>query len=491
MHTKLLHIQKALKAERRVAIQLSRADSLADALRKVLSSSLQIDEVDCGGVYMVDLRTGALRLVVHRGLPGFFIKKTNFYHAVTAQARKVRGRKPIYIDRNDIVKYGLQSIRQRAGLKALASIPIVYRRQVVAALNVGSRSTERFSSSSRLAIEALAAQVGGYLARWRSEEALRQSEALYRAVVEGQTEMICRFRPGGILTFANESYARFFGKTRAQLVGTSFLKLIPTSERSRIEKSLAGLTPRKRTVTYEHRVLDRQGRLGWQHWTTQAFFDRRGRLIEYQAVGRDITERKKVDLALQDSEERYRQITELAFDRISLTTIGDFRYVFINRAGAESLGYTKEHLIGRSVLEFLHPDDRTQFQRFKKELFAKERVLFELRYRRSGGDYCWLEVHGQLIRDHQGRRRALFVSRDITERRQRQMIAASESEQRRIGGDLHDGLGQHLAGIQMLVSIFKQRLRRDTPEQLAAAVDEIEKLVGGALEQTNKIARNL
>jgi len=75
--------------------------------------------------------------------------------------------------------------------------------------------------------------------RKRAEEALRESEARYRAVVDSQTELICRFVAGHILTFVNESYCRYFGLSAADLVGRSFMPLLPESDRSATADRLA------------------------------------------------------------------------------------------------------------------------------------------------------------------------------------------------------------------------------------------------------------
>ncbi|HEY9612564.1 ATP-binding protein [Allocoleopsis sp.] len=130
--------------------------------------------------------------------------------------------------------------------------------------------------------------------RLLAEQALKKSEALYRAIVEDQTELICRYLPDGTLTFVNEAYSRYFGKNREELIGECFISLIPDEDRERgdaLINSLFKLTPANPVATNEHRVLV-QKEIRWQQWTDRAIFDQQGNLIELQAVGRDITERK-------------------------------------------------------------------------------------------------------------------------------------------------------------------------------------------------------
>jgi len=138
------------------------------------------------------------------------------------------------------------------------------------------------------------------------EERLRASEARYRAVVEDQTELICRFElPEARLTFVNQAYCRFFDRRPEDLVGQSFMPLIPEEDRGRDQKLLAALSLENPVVTIEHRVIKPDGEMAWVQWTNRAFFDRQGRIIECQGVGRDVTARKRAE------EERERLLAEL------------------------------------------------------------------------------------------------------------------------------------------------------------------------------------
>ncbi|GIK43561.1 MAG: response regulator [Chloroflexi bacterium] len=133
----------------------------------------------------------------------------------------------------------------------------------------------------------------------QAEEALRQSERLYRAVVEDQTELICRCRPDGTLTFVNEACCRFFAKKREDLMGQSFMSLLPQEGRKIAAQALTALTPENPVATVEREVITPDGEICWQRWTDRAIFDEQGQLAEIQSVGHDITARKKAETALQ------------------------------------------------------------------------------------------------------------------------------------------------------------------------------------------------
>ncbi|HPJ38312.1 MAG TPA: histidine kinase dimerization/phosphoacceptor domain -containing protein [Spirochaetota bacterium] len=119
---------------------------------------------------------------------------------------------------------------------------------------------------------------------------LRQSEDRYRGIVENIPIMICRFLPlSGIITYVNTHYCDYFGKTKNDLIGTSFLDMIPDNEKEEIKRTFSSLNMANPVVSYEHRV-EKGGETRWQHWIDQALFDHEGNLVEYQSVGQDITD---------------------------------------------------------------------------------------------------------------------------------------------------------------------------------------------------------
>jgi len=140
--------------------------------------------------------------------------------------------------------------------------------------------------------------------RKRAEEALKVSEARYRAIVEDQTELICRFRDDGTITFVNDAYCRYFAKHYEELVGRSFLPLIPEEDHAKVRAHFAALSPEHPVATHEHRVIAPNGEVRWHQWTNRMILDDQGRGIEFQAVGRDITERKSMEEALRTSAEK-------------------------------------------------------------------------------------------------------------------------------------------------------------------------------------------
>src|SRR5262245_21027180 len=148
---------------------------------------------------------------------------------------------------------------------------------------------------SRQLAEVVAALQEEIAERRRVEQALHTSEARYRAVVESQHELICRYLPDTTLTFVNEAYCRYFGLTREQLIGRRFLDLIPEPARAAAAEHVASLLENPRGVTYEHESLLADGSLGWQEGTDHVVADDHGQAVEVQGMRRDVTERHRAE----------------------------------------------------------------------------------------------------------------------------------------------------------------------------------------------------
>ncbi len=145
----------------------------------------------------------------------------------------------------------------------------------------------------------------------RAEKVLRRSEARYRAIVEDQTELICRFLPEGGLSFVNGAFARYYHKDHEKLTGALFESFMPAKDARPIREMIAGLTPTNPVATFENRTERPDRSISWLQWTLRAIYDRRNRLSEYQAVGQDVTWRKCIEHELQAAKEAAEQASHI------------------------------------------------------------------------------------------------------------------------------------------------------------------------------------
>jgi PAS domain S-box-containing protein len=149
------------------------------------------------------------------------------------------------------------------------------------------------------ALQTAVSTMGAALQRQEAEAALRQSEQLYRAVVEDQTELICRWAPDGNLVFVNDHFCSYMGVPRAQLIGHGYEADVPEEDLKTILTKLDFLSPQTPYVTHEHQFIIPNGEKRWLAWTFRALFDAAGQRTETQGVGRDITEQKLLEEELK------------------------------------------------------------------------------------------------------------------------------------------------------------------------------------------------
>ena len=252
---------------------------------------------------------------------------------------------------------------------------------------------------------------------------LLRSETQYREVVEHQAELICRWLPNGRITFVNEAYCRYFSKGREELVGHSFMPLIPAEDQARVARHFASLTPQQPVATHEHRVIAPGGRIRWMQWTNRALFDDEAHLLGYQAVGRDVTERVLAEEALRTSEGEKALILSSVSEHVLFQDTGH-RIVWANRAAADSVHTTPDRLVGRLCYTVWHP--RTEPCTDCPVHKALETGQAEVAETQSEDGRYWL-IKGYPVRDDAGNIvGAVEITLDITARRQ------AEEDRRRL-----------------------------------------------------------
>ncbi len=261
-------------------------------------------------------------------------------------------KQPVWLDNAPLdPNFPRVQIAAQLGLKTALAIPILANAEVVGVIEFFLR--EQRVQDERLVnlIGAVAAQLGLVMERKRAEEELRKADELFRAVVEDQTEMIVRWKPDGTRTFVNQAYCRTFGKTYEEIVGTSFWPLVVESFRERKLEWIRSLRPDSPYSTSVHLSLLPDGSTQWQEWADHGFFDEQGHLMELQSVGRDITERKRVEQEERQHAARRETLAEISQ---ALANVGlDTQAVFDTIAR-----YTAGHIGDCCVIRLLSSDEQ-------------------------------------------------------------------------------------------------------------------------------------
>ncbi|MDX9864902.1 MAG: PAS domain S-box protein, partial [Anaerolineaceae bacterium] len=174
--------------------------------------------------------------------------------------------------------------------------------------------------------------------------------------IEDQVDLICRTLPDGTLTFVNHAFARFFGKTPENLVGSNTINLIEPETVADIIEKLKTLNPENPVLLNTHLATSSTGEERWISWTNHGIFDDEGKLAEIQAIGQDIHDRKLTEQALQESESRYRAIVEDQIEPVSRWR-PDHTLTFVNDAYCKLLNKPREALLGKSFQSAVPNED--------------------------------------------------------------------------------------------------------------------------------------
>ena len=261
-----------------------------------------------------------------------------------------------------------------------------------------------------------------------------EAEERYRAVVEVQSELVSRWLPDTTLTFVNETYCRYFRKTREEMIGTRFSGFLNADDMEPIYEAVAQITREKQSYTYEHRVILANGEITWQQWTDHAIFDEYGQIIEYQSVGHDITQRKLAEEALEASEERYRAIVEIQTELI-LRWLPDHTITYVNHACQSYFGVSQQEIIGSKILATIHPDDVEHVVGMIAKISREQpTVSYECRVINPQGELRWHQWTDHAIFDERGKVvEYQSVGHDVTQRKLAEdALAASEERYRAI-----------------------------------------------------------
>ncbi len=259
--------------------------------------------------------------------------------------------------------------------------------------------------------------------RRRILEALRESEAKYRAVVDGATDGIVIGRDGR-LVFANAAFARMSGYSVEEVNGIPFLDLVRDEQREeiadRVRRRLAGEDV---PGTYD---IDLVGKSG-----ATFSVEVRADVIDYLGapadlvIMRDVTESHRVQHALRESEARYRTVVDGTTDGIVIGRDG--RLLFANAAFERMSGYSAGELAGFELVKMVQPERQDEIARQAKRRAAglESPDAYELELIRRDGTTYLVEVRAAVI-DLDGAPALLAAMRDVTERRRLERLLEDE-----------------------------------------------------------------
>jgi diguanylate cyclase (GGDEF)-like protein/PAS domain S-box-containing protein len=323
-------------------------------------------------------------------------------------------------------RFALWRERARAqGYRSSAATPLRLNGRVVGALNVYSQEPHAFGLEKVMLLEKLAADLGAAIGHRASLAALRESEERFRLLLDSSPEAIFGVDTQGLCTFVNPACLKLLGYTQEEMLGKSVHPLIHHTHPDGRPYPKQDCHIRNSTLHGQPTHVDSE--VHWrkdgssfpvEYWSHPMY--RNGELVGAVVNFVDITDRKRAEEALRESEARFRAMAEHSADWIwSIDTQG--RHTYSNQRGLANLGYEVNEFLAMNSDNMVHPDDLPLLhETFEKAVSAQhgwQNIV--LRWRHRNGNYRTFESNASALFSESGQLIGFQgVDRDITERSQ-------------------------------------------------------------------------
>lgn len=252
--------------------------------------------------------------------------------------------------------------------------------------------------------------------------ALSESEKRYRRITEAITDYIFTVKVADghpAETHHGPTCEAVTGYTAEEFNADLFLwiRMVPAEDqdivRAQASEALSGHDPEP----IEHRIIRKDGQIRWVSNSLVPMSDGQGNLVSYDGLLRDITNRKIAEETLRESEERYRHLVETMNEGLAMAD-QDYVFTFVNERLCEMLGYSREEMLGRHIVEFVHED----YKDFMEDQMARrqggEARSYEIDWRAKDGQRVYTLISPKGFYDAHGQfTGSLGVLTDITDRK--------------------------------------------------------------------------
>jgi PAS domain S-box-containing protein len=284
-------------------------------------------------------------------------------------------------------------------------------------------------------------------AQYEKALALRDSEEQLRVFFDSPAVGAVEVTLGGRFSRMNDRFCQIAGHSREELLAMSPLNLSPPEDREldgeRLHQFLDGAVP---LLDLERRYVRKDGSIAWVHETSGTIRDSSGRAMRTAGIVEDITERKRVEHALKESEERFRVAFQTSPDAIVITRLEDGVCIAVNEGFSRITGWSDSEVLGRSALELHLWDDLADRARLldglKRDGFVQN---LEARFRLKDGSGVPTLTSARLLALH-GQQLILSITREVSAWKR------AEEERDRLKSGLYeaakiDAIGQLAGGI--------------------------------------------
>lgn len=332
-----------------------------------------------------------------------------------------------------------------------------------------------------------------------AELALKKSEENYRLLIEQARDGILIFTPDWKIIHANSSACTLYGYSLEELLKINILELVVKEDLEETPPRVAALQSGK-IIKSERKLRRKDGSVFYGESITQQMPD--GRIVSFV---RDTTARKKAELALLESEEKYRSLFHNSPLPMFVMEMQTYRFLDVNEAVIRNYGYSREELLGMNALDIRPKEDITGFYN-KVSTLSEGASKGYFRHLKKNGEMMEVEI---FVHDfqYQGQPSRLVLAIDITAKQetQRKLLETTEqlralsahlqnireNERKNIAREIHDELGQQLTILKMDISWLNRKLAHYEDASLVQRSEEALKMLNETIKMVRRIATDL
>ncbi len=328
------------------------------------------------------------------------------------------------------------------GIRAYACNPLVSGSELLGTLSFGSRSKDHFDPDELAFLETISHYVAMAYARLVAQEAVRASEARLTFILASMPQKIFTATPDGAVDYFNPQWMKFTGLSFEQIKGWGWTQLVHPDDLEENTRAWQRAIASGEPFQIEHRVRRADGTYRWHFSRATAMRDEAGRILMWVGSNTDVQDIKHAEIALQDSERRYRRLFEAAKDGILILDFESGKVVQSNPFMSELLGYPHDHFIGKETWEIGLFSDKAASEGAMQALKEKGYLRYEhLPLKARDGREVEVEVVANAYREDLHRVIQCNI-RDIT---QRSHLEAQLKQQAKELSDLHRRKDEFLA----------------------------------------------
>lgn len=431
--TKRRRTERRLAAERDVTRILAESESLAQATPGILQAVCESLGWVLGELWQVDRYAHVLRCVEIWHAPSIEVAdfKTQTLRLVLSRGAGLAGHvwaaeKPVWItDMTEAHAFPRALVAGKEGLRAAFGSTIRAGSDILGVMNFFSRAIQPPDEDLLQMMAGIGSQIGQFIERKEAEDAVRESEERYRTVAEAASDAIITIDEESTIRFANRTVEEIFGYTTDELLGQKLTQLMPESMRAAHRAAVQRyIQTGRKHITWKSMTLPGLHKSGKEIPLEISFgeFAKGGQRF-FTGIIRDITERKRAEEALRESEAKFRAVAETAACAMFIYQGTRFRYV---NPGTEAItGYTREELLTINFWDVIHPDSRDLI---RERGLARQRgepvpSRYESKIVTKAGEVRWIELTAGLIH-FEGQPAVMGTAYDITERKRAEQTRA-------------------------------------------------------------------